>query len=83
MTSGVAYFLWVWLLERIRPSQVAVVASAQPPSTVLLAWFVFGEIPSLNLVFSIFLILFGIIFMVGYGGTKRGAGAEGSQNKNE
>ena len=78
MTSGVAYFLWVWLLERIRPSQVAVVASAQPPTTILLAWFVFGEIPSLNLVFSIILILFGIIFMVGYGGPKRGAGAEGS-----
>ena len=78
MTSGVAYFLWVWLLERVRPSQVAVVASAQPPTTALLAWFAFGEVLSLNLIISIILVLFGIIFMVGYGGPKRRAGAEDS-----
>ncbi len=78
MTSGVAYFLWVWLLERVRPSQVAVVASAQPPTTALLAWFAFGEVLSLNLIISIVLVLFGIIFMVGYGGPKRRAGAEDS-----
>ena len=78
MTSGVAYFLWVWLLERVRPSQVAVVASAQPPTTALLAWFAFGEVLSLNLIISIVLVLFGIIFMVGYGGPKRRAGTEDS-----
>ena len=83
MTSGVAYFLWIWLLERIRPSQVAVVASAQPPTTVLLAWLVFGEIPSLKLVFSIIIVLSGIILMVGYGGSKRGADTEGSTINNE
>jgi len=78
LTSGVAYYLWIWLLERIRPSQVAVIASAQPPTTVLLAWFVYGEIPSLYLVLSILLVLSGIIFMVVYGGNKRGAGADDS-----
>jgi len=78
LTSGVAYYLWIWLLERIRPSQVAVIASAQPPTTVLLAWFVYDEIPSLNLVLSILLVLSGIIFMVVYGGNKRGAGADDS-----
>ena len=78
LTSGVAYYLWIWLLERIRPSQVAVIASAQPPTTVLLAWFVYGEIPSLNLVLSIVLVLSGIVFMVVYGGNKRGAGADDS-----
>mgnify|MGYP001407477830 FL=1 len=78
MTSGVAYFLWVWLLERVRPSQVAVVASAQPPTTALLAWVAFGEVLSLNLIISIVLVLFGIIFMVGYGGPKRRAGSEDS-----
>ena len=78
MTSGVAYFLWVWLLERVRPSQVAVVASAQPPTTALLAWVAFGEVLSLNLIISIVLVLSGIIFMVGYGGPKRRAGAEDS-----
>ena len=78
LTSGVAYYLWIWLLERIRPSQVAVIASAQPPTTVLLAWFVYGEIPSLNLALSIVIVLSGIIFMVAYGGNKRGAGAEDS-----
>jgi drug/metabolite transporter (DMT)-like permease len=78
LTSGVAYYLWIWLLERIRPSQVAVIASAQPPTTVLLAWFVYGEIPSLNLVLSIVIVLSGIIFMVAYGGYKKGAGAEDS-----
>ena len=78
MTSGVAYFLWIWLLERIRPSQVAVIASAQPPTTVLLAWFVYGEIPSLNLLLSIVIVGSGIIFMVAYGGYKKGAGAEDS-----
>lgn len=31
VTSGMAYYLWYWLLQRIRPSQVAVVACAQPP----------------------------------------------------
>ena len=78
LTSGVAYYLWIWLLERIRPSQVAVIASAQPPTTVLLAWFVYGEIPSLNLLLSIVIVGSGIIFMVAYGGYKKGAGAEDS-----
>ena len=74
LTSGVAYYLWIWLLERIRPSQVAVVASAQPPTTVLLAWIVYGEVPSSSLLWSILIVLSGIVLMVAYGGKKEKPG---------
>ena len=72
ITSGIAYYLWVWLLERIRPTQVAVIACAQPPTTVILAWLIFGDLPTWNLLLSVILILSGIALMVGYGGPKRG-----------
>lgn len=71
MTSGMAYFLWYWLLHRIRPSQVAVVTCAQPPTTALLAWLIFGTIPTGNLLLSGAMIVTGIVLMVGYGGPKQ------------
>ena len=75
-TSGVAYYLWIWLLERLRPSQIAVIASAQPPTTVILAWIFYGDIPTGALLTSIVLIFSSILFMIGYGGTKRGIGSD-------
>lgn len=71
VTSGMAYFLWYWLLQRIRPSQVAVVTSAQPPTTAFLAWAVLGTVPTGNLLLSGTSILAGIVLMVGYGGPKQ------------
>ncbi|MFQ6675221.1 MAG: DMT family transporter [Fidelibacterota bacterium] len=71
ITSGVAYFLWYWMLQRIRPSQVAVVTCAQPPTTAFLAWLAFGTAPTGNLLLSGAMILAGIVLMVGYGGPKR------------
>ncbi len=72
--SGLAYFLWYWLLERIRPSQVAIVACTQPPLTALLAWIIFGTVPTYHLFVSGIIVLTGVFLMVGYGGTKRGLG---------
>ena len=76
VTSGVAYYLWYWLLERIRPSQVAVVACAQPPTTAAFSWLIFGTVPTTNLVVSGVLILAGIVLMVAYGGSKQSLGRE-------
>ncbi len=72
--SGIAYYLWYWLLERIRPSQVAIVTCTQPPFTALLAWLIFGTVPTYHLLFSGVIVLTGVFLMVGYGGTKRGIG---------
>lgn len=72
--SGLAYFLWYWLLERIRPSQVAIITCTQPPLTALLAWIIFGTVPTYHLLVSGFIVLLGVFLMVGYGGTKRGIG---------
>ena len=72
--SGLAYFLWYWLLERIRPSQVAIVTCTQPPLTALLAWIIFGTVPTYHLFVSGIIVLTGVFLMVGYGGTKRGLG---------
>ena len=72
--SGLAYFLWYWLLERIRPSQVAIITCTQPPLPALLAWIIFGTVPPYHLLVSGFIVLLGVFLMVGYGGTKRGIG---------
>ncbi|MCH7733245.1 MAG: DMT family transporter [Candidatus Marinimicrobia bacterium] len=72
ITSGVAYYLWYWLLKRIRPSQVAVITCAQPPTAALFAWMIFGDKPEGNLILSGIIIMAGIFLMVAYGGPKRG-----------
>ena len=72
--SGLGYYLWYWLLERIRPSQVAIVTCTQPPLTAILAWLIFGTVPTYHLVVSGVIVLTGVFLMVGYGGTKRGIG---------
>ena len=72
--SGLGYFLWYWLLERIRPSQVAIVTCTQPPLTALLAWIIFATVPTYHLLLSGTIVLIGVFLMVGYGGTKRGLG---------
>ncbi len=71
-TSAVCYYLWYWLLERIRPSQVAVTTCGQPPITALFVWLIFGTVPSGNLWLSGGLVLAGVVLTVGYGGPKRG-----------
>ena len=69
--SGIAYFLWYWLLERIRPSQVAIITCLGPPLTAFFEWTIFGTIPTINLLLSSIVVLAGIALMVGYGGTKQ------------
>ncbi len=69
--SGIAYFLWYWLLARIRPSQVAIITCLGPPLTAFFEWTIFGTVPTLNLLLSSVVVLMGIVLMVGYGGTKQ------------
>ena len=69
--SGIAYFLWYWLLERIRPSPVAIITCLGPPLTAFFEWTIFGTIPTINLLLSSIVVLAGIALMVGYGGTKQ------------
>tara|TARA_B100000700_G_scaffold331665_1_gene466746 strand:- start:25939 stop:26850 length:912 start_codon:yes stop_codon:yes gene_type:complete len=69
--SGIAYFLWYWLLARIRPSQVAIITCLGPPLTAFFEWTIFGTVPTLNLLLSSIVVLMGIVLMVGYGGTKQ------------
>ena len=43
ITSGLVYFLWYWLVNYLRPTQVAVVTCGIPVATSLLAWVILGE----------------------------------------
>jgi drug/metabolite transporter (DMT)-like permease len=70
VTSGLVYFLWYWLVNYLRPTQVAVVTCALPPTTYVLAWLFLGETLTPNLVLGGVVTLAGIVMTVAIGGEK-------------
>ena len=69
--SGIGSYLWYWLLERIRPSQVAIMSCAQPPLVAFIEWMVYGLAPTTNVIIGSIIIVSSVFIMIGYGGQKR------------
>ena len=69
--SGIGSYLWYWLLERIRPSQVAIMSCAQPPLVAFIEWLVYGLAPTANVIIGSIIIVLSVFMMIGYGGEKR------------
>lgn len=61
ITSGVGYAIWVWALTRLDSSQVSVFNNLQPVLTTILAFFLFGQVPSLIFVVGGVIALTGVI----------------------
>lgn len=71
VTSGVVYVLWYWLVGYLRPTQVAVIMCAQPPTTFFIASLFQGEQFTLALLIGSMVTLTGIALTVIGGGEKR------------
>ncbi len=69
-TSGMAYFVWFWLVDLLRPTQVAIVTTALPPATILLAWLLIGESLTPNFILGGLITLVGIVVAIVGGGGK-------------
>ena len=69
-TSGLAYFLWYWMVDDLRPTQVAVVTCALPPTTMFLAWILIGEELTPYFLLGGLITLAGIAMTVVIGGEK-------------
>ncbi len=69
-TSGLAYFIWYWLVDVLRPSQVAVVVCALPPATTVLARLLIGELLTPYFLLGGLITLAGIAVTVAVGGEK-------------
>ena len=71
VTSGLVYVLWYWLVSYLRPTQVAVIMCAQPPTTFFIASLFQGEQLTLVLLIGATVTLVGILLTVIGGGEKR------------
>ncbi len=60
LTSGVAFTLWYWALKRLQAGQVAVFTNLQAPTTALMSWVFFGEIPGGLVVSGGLLVIMGV-----------------------
>ena len=70
--SGIGSYLWYWLLERIRPSQVAIISCGQPPLVAFIEWLIYGVSPTINVIIGSIIVVLSVFLMIGYGGEKRG-----------
>jgi len=60
MTSVISFTLWTWALKSLDAVQVAIFANLQPPLTALLAWLIFSEIPTWEVVVGGTLVIVGV-----------------------
>jgi drug/metabolite transporter (DMT)-like permease len=60
MTSGVAFTLWYYALQRLEATQVAVFTNLQAPLTALLAWWIMGSVPEGLVVVGGLLVIAGV-----------------------
>jgi drug/metabolite transporter (DMT)-like permease len=63
VTSGIAFTLWYFALQRLQASQVAVFTNLQAPLTALLAWLVMGTVPEHTAIVGGALVLMGVILV--------------------
>ncbi len=60
VTSGVAFTLWYWALQRLQASEVAVFTNLQPPLTAALEWACYGSLPGWQTAVGGVLVLGGV-----------------------
>jgi drug/metabolite transporter (DMT)-like permease len=61
VSSVVMYLLWFHALSLREPSRVAIVQNGQPVLTALLAWAVFGMVPTLHFLVGSVLVISGVL----------------------
>lgn len=74
ITSGVAFTLWYFALERLDASQVAIFSNLQAPLTALLAWLALDAVPEPSAIAGGILVLFGVL-LVQFSDQRRRAGS--------
>lgn len=63
ITSGLAFTLWYFALERLDASQVAIFSNLQAPLTALLAWLVLDAVPEPSAILGGILVLTGVLLV--------------------
>jgi drug/metabolite transporter (DMT)-like permease len=76
VTSALAYFLWVFALSRLTPTQVAVYANMNPMAATLLAALFLSEQLTLHFAAALATVVAGVLLVNWRRGWKRPAGAE-------
>ena len=63
VTSGIAFTLWYFALQRLQASQVAVFSNLQAPLTAILSWMVLNVVPEQSAIAGGALVLIGVILV--------------------